>query len=143
MSGVINLIVVFVENKPGQTARISTILADAGINICWLTIAKSGNFGMMKFLVDKSDLAVEELKKHGLMVSLLSVLAVQADNKPGALQRVADTLSRKNINLDNCSGFVAGNSAVLLVEAHDITSARTALESENFRLLSQEEMLRL
>ena len=28
-----NLLAVFVENKPGQTARITQILADAGVNI--------------------------------------------------------------------------------------------------------------
>ena len=55
-----NLIAVFVENKPGQTARITKILADAGVNICWVTIANSGSFGVMKFLVDKLDPAVAE-----------------------------------------------------------------------------------
>ena len=29
----VNLLAVFVENKPGQTARITKILADAGVNI--------------------------------------------------------------------------------------------------------------
>ena len=77
------------------------------------------------------------------MVSLLSVLAVETDNKPGALQRVAETLSRKNINLDNCSGFVARDRAILLVEVHEVEPARSALEDAHFRLLSQEALLSL
>src|SRR5271165_2663534 len=110
-----NLVAVFVENKPGQTARITQILADAGVNVCWVTIASSGSFGVMKFLVDKRDLAVESLRANGLMVSLLEVLAIEVENKPGSLQAVADLLSRNGVNLDNCSGFVANGRAVLLI----------------------------
>jgi hypothetical protein len=138
-----NLIAVFVENKPGQTARITRILAEAGANIYWVTIANNGSFGVMKFLVDKLDLAVERLKHHGLMVSLLQVLAVEVPNKPGALQSVADSLGQNQINLDNCSGFVANDRAILIIEVQELAPARAVLEKQNLRLLSQEEMLRL
>ena len=139
----VNLLAVFVENKPGQTARITKLLADAGVNICWVTIANSGSFGVMKFLVDQRDAAVRALKDKGLMVSLLEVLAVEVPDKPGSLQAVADLLGRNNINLDNCSGFVANNRAILVIEVHALAQARAILEKQGLRLLTQEEMLRL
>jgi len=139
----VNLLAVFVENKPGQTATITKLLADAGVNICWVTIANSGSFGVMKFLVDKRDPSVRALKEKGLMVSLLEVLAVEVPDKPGSLQAVADLLGRSNINLDNCSGFVANNRAILVVEVHELTQARAILEKQGLHLLTQEEMLRL
>ena len=139
----VNLLAVFVENKPGQTARITKLLADAGVNICWVTIANSGSFGVMKFLVDKRDSAVRALKDKGLMVSLLEVLAVEVPDKPGALQAVADLLGHSSINLDNCSGFVANNRAILVIEVHELTKARAVLEKQGLHLLTQEEMLRL
>ena len=138
-----NLIAVFVENKPAQTARITKILADAGVNIYWVTIANNGSFGVMKFLVDKLETAVQNLKQHGLMVSLLHVLAVEVPNKPGALQAVADSLGQAGINLDNCSGFVANDRAILIVEVHQLAEAQAVLEKQKLKLLSQEEMLRL
>jgi len=138
-----NLVAVFVENKPGQTARITKILADAGVNLCWVTIAHSGSFGVMKFLVDKPDLAVQQLKEKGLMVSLLEVVAVEAPDQPGALQAVAECLGRHHINLGNCSGFVANNRAILVLEVHDLPKARTVLEKQGLRVLTQEEMLNL
>jgi hypothetical protein len=138
-----NLVAVFVENKPGQTARIAKIIADAGVDIRWVTIANSGSFGVMKFLVDKRDEAVRSLKEKGLMVSLLEVLAIEAPNRPGSLQGVADLLGRNKINLDNCSGFVANNRAILVIEVHELAQARAVLEQNGFRLLTQEEMLRL
>ncbi len=138
-----NMIAVFVENKPGQTARITKILAEAGVNIYWVTIANNGSFGVMKFLVDNLDPAVRALKQQRLMVSLLQVLAVEVPNKPGALQSVAEALGRKDLNLDNCSGFVANDRAILVIEAGELEQARSVLEKQNWHLLSQEEMLRL
>ena len=139
----VNLVAVFVENRPGQTARITRMLADAGVNLCWLTVANSGSFGVMKFLVDRQDLALRTLKEKGVMVSLLEVLAIEVPDKPGSLQAVADLLGRNNINLDNCSGFVVQNRAILIIEVHELAQARAILEKEGFRLLKQEEMLRL
>lgn len=138
-----NLVAVFVENKPGQTARITQILAGAGVNIHWVTIANSGSFGVMKFLVDKREEAVRSLEQQGLMVSLLEVLAVEVGNRPGGLQSVADLLGRNDLNLDNCSGIVANNRAILLVELPELSKARQVLEKQGLKLLSQEEMLEL
>ena len=138
-----NLVAVFVENKPGQTARITRILAEAGVNICWVTITSNGGFGVMKFLVDQPDLAMKRLRSEGLMVSFLEVLAVEVPNQPGSLQIVAEVLGENRINLDNCSGFVANNRAILVVEVHQLEEARQALEHEGLRLLSQEEMIAL
>ncbi len=139
----VNLVAVFVENRPGQTARVTKLLAEAGVNIRWVTIANSGSFGVMKFLVDRQDTAVSALKGKGLMVSLLEVLAMEVPDKPGSLQTVADLLGGNNINLDNCSGFVADRRAILVIEVHQTAQARSVLEKQGLHLLSQEEMLRL
>ncbi|HOC56484.1 MAG TPA: ACT domain-containing protein [Verrucomicrobiota bacterium] len=139
----VNLLAVFVENKPGQTARIARLLSEAGVNLSWLTIANSGSFGVMRFLVDQRDTAVRTLKDKGVMVSLVEALAVEVPDKPGSLQAVADLLGRNNINLDNCSGFVVHNRAVLIIEVHQIAQAGAILEQQGFRLLDQDEMLRL
>ncbi len=138
-----NLLSVFLENKPGQTAHITKILAEADINIHWVTIASTGTCGVMKILVDKREAAVAALKAQGQMVSLLDVLAVEVPNRPGSLQAVADCLGRSNLNLDNCSGFVANERAILVIETHELSQARALLEKQGLRLLSQEEMLKL
>ena len=139
----VNLVAAFVENKPGQTAHITRLLADAGVNLWWFTIANSGSFGVMKFLVDQRDQAVRALKEKGVMVSLLDVLAVEVPHRPGSFQAVAELLGRHNLNLDNASGFVANNRAILIIEIQEPARARTLLEKEGLRLLTQEEMLRL
>lgn len=136
----LKLIAVFLENKPGQTARVTKILADAGANIRWVTIANSGSFGVMKFLVDKTAAATEALQRSNMMVSLVEVLAVEVADQPGALQSIADLLGRNQVNLTYCSGYVANNRAILVIETHEIEKARAILQGENLRLLSEEEM---
>jgi len=136
----LKLIAVFVENKPGQTARVTKILADAGVNIRWVTIANSGSFGVMKFLVDKSARALEALQKSSMMVSLVEVLAVEVPDQAGALQSIADLLGRNEVNLAYCSGYVANNRAILVIETHEIEKARAILQGEKLRLLTEDEM---
>ncbi len=138
-----NLIAVFVENRPGQTARITRILSNANVNLAWLTIANSGSFGVMKFLVDRVDAAMAALKAEGCMVSLLEVLAVEVAHKPGALQMVADLLGQHDVNLANCSGFISNHKAILIVELHQVEQASRVLQQNGFKLLSQAEMLNL
>ena len=138
-----NLVAVFVENKPGQTARITRTLAQAKVNIRWVTIASSGPFGVMKFLVDQCEPALQALRQAGLAVHFLEVLAVEVQDRVGALHAVAEALGSQGVNVDNVSGFVANQRAILVLETHDIPTATAALKKQGLRLLTQKEMLNL
>jgi hypothetical protein len=139
----VKLVAVFVENKPGQTARITRFLAEAGVNIRWVTIATSDKFGVMKFLVDKPEAALAALRQEGLTVSHLEALAAEIKDKPGALHAVTDLLARQSVNVENVSGFVANNRAVIVLEVQDVPKARAVLEKHHVRLLTEKEMLSL
>ncbi|MGD0538230.1 MAG: ACT domain-containing protein [Verrucomicrobiota bacterium] len=139
----VKLVAVFAENKPGQTARLTGVLAAAGVNVRWVTIASTGPFGVMKFLVDQPETAFAALKQHGVAVSFLDVLAVEVPDRPGALHAVADCLAQDKINLDNASGFVANQRAILVVEAHELARAEAVLQQAGLRVLTQAEMLGL
>ena len=113
------------------------------MNIRWVTIATDESLGVIKFLVDKSDLAYRSLHQAGWTVSLVEVLAIDVADKPGGLHAVADCLAKNKINVENSSGFVSHNRAVLLIEVADITAARASLAKQHLRLLSEEEILKL
>jgi len=137
----VRLLAVFVENKPGQSARITKLLAEAHINIRWVTIANSGPFGVMKFLVADPDRARNVLKAEGVMASFVEVIPVEVADQPGALQAVAECLAKGMINLDNTSGFVANQRAVVLIETHDTEQAKALLIKQGLRVLSGDELL--
>jgi hypothetical protein len=139
----VRLLAVFAENKPDQVTRITRVLADADVNIHWVGIADVQQFGVIRFLVDRSDRAHDALKQGGFTVSFVEVLAVDVEDRPGALHAVADTLSAACISLNNCSGFVFNGRAILILETSNLDHARLTLADQNLHLLAEEEILRL
>jgi hypothetical protein len=71
----------------------------------------------------------------------MDVIAVEMADKPGALHAVADCLFKSNVNVDNTSGFVANNRAVLVVEVHDVARASDVLQKQGLHVLTQDETL--
>ncbi len=136
----VKLVAAFAENKPGQVARFTKILASANINIRWLTVASTGPFGVMKFLVSDPKAACQALKHEGFVTKLVDALAIEVPDKPGGLHAVADCLASHNINLDNASGFIANNRAIMVIEVSDYGLARDILQKQGFRVLAQREL---
>jgi len=139
----VKIVAVFAENKLGQMARITGVLADAGVNVRWVTIATTESFGVIKFLVDQSEIAYHKLKEQGFAVSLLDVLAIEVSDRPGGLYRVATVFYENKINVENSSGFVLepGKRAVLLIEVKDIETAKEVLLRQKLKLLSEDDLL--
>ena len=139
----VKLVAVFAENKPGQVARITQILANANINIHCVTVASSGAYGVMKVVVNQPDLAHLALRHEGFAATLLDAVAVEMADNPGALHTVADCLAQHGVNLENTSGFVANHRAILVIEAQNVTRASEVLQGSGLHVLSQKEMLSL
>ena len=136
----VKLVAAFAENKPGQVAHFTKILANANINIRWLAVASTGPFGVMKFLVSDPEIACEALKHEGFVAKLVDALAIEVPDKPGGLHAVADCLFQHNINLDNASGFIANNRAIMVLEVPDVAKASDVLQKQGFRVLAQKEL---
>lgn len=136
----VKLVAAFAENKPGQVAHFTKILANANVNIRWVAVTSSGPFGVMKFLVNDPDMAYQALKHEGFVAKLVDAIAVEVPDKPGGLFAVADCLAHHNINLDNASGFIANNRAILVLEVPNADVAADLLHREGFRVLTRKEL---
>jgi len=136
----VKMVAAFSENKPGQVAHFAKILAGARINIRWLAVTSTGPFGVMKFLVNDPVAAYEALKHEGFVVKLVDALAIEVPDKPGGLHAVADCLASHKINLDNASGYIANNRAILVIEVSNHDLAHEVLQKQGFRVLSQKEL---
>ena len=66
---------VFLENKSGRLAEITAVLAQNNINIRALSVADTADFGILRLIVDKVELAREVLKKRGFPVNRTKVVA--------------------------------------------------------------------
>jgi len=133
---------VFSENKPGKLKRVTEILTEKGINIRAITIASSNSYGIIKILVNNPLKAYQALKEKGLSVALIPVLAVEIEDKPGGLSKIAEVLKEHNINVEDAYGFViqSHNKAVFIMKVEDIKKTRLILEGENIFLLTRRDL---
>jgi hypothetical protein len=141
----VRLVAVLAEDKAGELARATSVLAGAGVNIRWVGIASGERFGVIRFLVDSTEQAHASLSAQGFTVSLNEVLAVDVEDRPGGLARVAEVLARNGINLVNASGFVVASAkrAVLIIEVDDVEAAQRVLKTRHVRLVTEEELVKL
>jgi hypothetical protein len=135
---------IFSENKPGRLRKITKVLAEEGVNILAINIASSNGFGVLKFIVDKCDLAYQKLKQKGFTVSLNEVLAIELVDKPGGLFEVATILSKKRINIENAYVLIleSREKAYLIVDVFDIEKAKKLLKNENLSFFTAKKALK-
>jgi hypothetical protein len=136
---------VFVENKPGRLERVTEILSKARVNIRAFTVSSSYEYGVMKFLVDKPDKALEAIRSQGIPANKREILAVLMDDRPGGLHRVAKVFGQRKINIEDAYGFVVEDKkqAVLVLDVEKIDEAKRALKEEGLTTLSDQEIYSL
>ncbi len=108
---------IFVENKFGRLGAVLKILSDNQINIRALSIADTTDFGILRLVVNKPELAERILKENGFTVKCTSVIAAAAQDHPGGLYGVIDALRQNGITIEysyGCIGEVDGYGLVIL-----------------------------
>jgi len=134
---------VFAENKPGRLDHITEILAAARVNIRAIKISDSGDFGVIKMLVDDPDTADRALKTAGVTASKKEIVAVVVEDRPGGLHAVLKILTGHNVNVEDAYGFVVRERAVLVIEVDNVPETNALLETSGLHLLSKEEIYAL
>ncbi len=133
---------IFAENKPGKIERISGILGKNGINMRAITIADSGDYGIIKILADRPVDGCKTLKDEGIAATLKDIVAVRIDDSPGGLHKASAVLARNDINVEDAYGFTirGSNEAVFVFQVKDIKKTEKVLEEAGFSLLRENEL---
>jgi hypothetical protein len=107
---------VFLENKAGRLAEVTSILSEAGVNIRGLSVADTSEFGVLRLIVDDNGKAEKVLKDNGFSVGKTHVVAIEVEDKPGGLHKILELLNRENINVEYMYSLVTqrNNNAVLV-----------------------------
>ena len=96
----IKQISVFLENTRGRLSKVTQTLAQANINLRAISIADTADFGILRFIVDKTDEAVAALSGAGFTVKLTDVIAVEIDDVPGSLAKLMELVQVSNVNIE-------------------------------------------
>jgi hypothetical protein len=95
----------FLENKPGALSAPVRLLAGARINILTLSIAEARQYGILRLIVSDWEAARKVLEKHGLVVKVTDVLAIEVPDHPGGLAAVLGVLEDAGLNLEYMYAF--------------------------------------
>lgn len=131
---IIKQISVFVENKKGRLAAITDILAENDVDISALSLADTSDFGILRLIVDKPDVAQEALTKAGVTVKITDVIAVVMDDVPGGVAQALKVVSDNDISIEYmyaCVGKTTGK-ALMVIRTEDINRAEKILCENGF-----------
>ena len=128
---------VFLENRAGRLAEVSSILAEAGVNIRALSLADTSDFGVLRLIVDNNEKARETLKNAGFTVGKTNVVAVEVEDRPGGLHKILDVLFKSGINVEYMYAFVqqSGNNAVMIFRFDQTGKAIDVLTENNIKTI--------
>jgi hypothetical protein len=125
MSRKVTQIAVTLQNKPGALAKLCSTLREAGVNISAVDGAVIAGKGKVRLLVDNPDKAKDALKAAKVRFSEEEAIAIELDNRPGALGEVAEKLAQAKINIKYAYATTSEGSAktTVIIAVPDVAKA--------------------
>jgi len=128
---------IFIENKSGRLAEVTKVLGEAGVNIRALSLADTSDFGILRLIVDKTDVAQSALKERGFTVSKTEVVAVEVPDRPLGLYSILQVLDQSSVNVEYMYAFVerCGENAVIIFRFDNAGEAIRVLTENGMTVL--------
>ena len=86
----IHQISVFLENRAGQLAEITALLAKNGVDLRAINIAETSDYGVLRLIASHEPEACRVLRENGFIFSTSDVVAVGVPDAPGGLSTLLD-----------------------------------------------------
>ena len=141
----IKQLTVFVQNRKGTIVSVTDILAKNNINIRALSIAETGDFGILRLIVNDEKTAENVLKEQGYLIKTVDVVGVKIGDEPGKLTSALDILDKADINVEYLYAFMARTEkhAYVVLRVENNSEAETALENAGFHLITEADINKL
>ena len=121
---------VFVSNRPGRLQAVCKSLADAGVNLLSLTLADSGEFGLIRLIVSDPEKAVDVLAKAGLSATITDVVACPVNAAIGGLAELLSTaVGSQQIDYMYAYPSTLNGSNIMILRFQDVDKAIEALKA--------------
>lgn len=96
----IHQISVFLENRTGQLAEITGILAENNVDLRAISIAETADYGVLRIIASEAERATNVLLSHGYILSMTPVIVVAVPDTPGGLAPVLRVLAEGEIAIE-------------------------------------------
>jgi hypothetical protein len=97
---IVHEVTAHLENKPGRLAKICSALAHEKIDIRALSVMETDGPSVLKLITSELESTKNVLTSLGTEFRVSEVLAVQLENRTGALARVLEKLAEEHINVE-------------------------------------------
>ena len=116
----------YLDDQPGELARVGDVLGKAGANIAGLcALTTGGGQAELHILVQDATSAFEALQDAGIKIAAeQEVIVLDMEDRPGALGEVAHKLGKANVNLTT---VYLATSTRLVLAADNLAEAKAAL----------------
>ena len=133
----IQQISVFLENRAGQLAEITKVLAENGIDLRAISIAETTDYGVLRMIVDEAQRAKTILLDSGYIMSVTPVLAV-----PGGVASVLKLLAEGHIDIEYMYSLFTHmeGKAYMVFRVSDEAKFTALLEAHGIQICSAEEL---
>ncbi len=90
----------FLENKPGRLAKICSALGHEKVNVKALCVMDAEGRSVLRFVTDDLEPTRKVMTSLGTEFAIADVLAVDMENRPGALAKILERLAEEHINIE-------------------------------------------
>ena len=96
----VHQISIFLENRAGQLAQVTRVLADNAIDMRALSIAETSDYGVLRLIVDDAEKATSVLLENGFILSMTPVSVVAVPDQAGGLAPVLEALAEGHMDVE-------------------------------------------
>lgn len=127
---------IFLENRTGQLAEITSVLAQNNIDLRALHISETADYGVLRLIASEWERAQEILKGSQILVSTSDVISVSVPDKPGGLSSLLSVLADENIDVSYMySVFGKTNGGANMVfKVADVEKVEKILTDKGFKI---------
>lgn len=127
---------VFLPNKPGMLGKFSKLLLENDINYRAMTIAEIDDKSLLRMVVDKTQEAIDLLKKNNYLLSITDVLAVEIPDKPETLYEIAEILGENDVNIEYIySSTILKREAIIILKVDKTNKALEIFKRRGINLI--------
>ena len=136
----VSQISVFANSRPGHMNRVLDLFEGAGVSVRGFSAADTGGYGILRFIVDKPEAAMEALKGAGCACVVSPVICLKLVDEPGELSRVMGVLAKCGINVVYSYSMIY---TYIVLSTSEPERAQALLADEPVELISQEDIARI
>ena len=138
----IHQISVFLENRTGQLAEITQLLAQNHVDIRAISIAETADYGLARMIVDDAQKASGILLQHGDILSMTPVWAVEVPDKPAGLADLLAVLAENHIDVEYMYSLFTHRDgcAYMVLRISEEEKFTAALQAHDIKVVGAEEL---